>query len=64
MMQASILIILDMSMLKKKARVNMPATQESPYIAMYALIAFFLAACQISHPIKANDKIIPTAVNI
>jgi len=33
-MQASILIILDMSMLKKKAKVNMPATQESPYIAI------------------------------
>lgn len=63
-MQASILIILDMSMLKKKARVNMPATQESPYIAMWALIGFLLTACQINHPMKASDKIIPIAVNI
>lgn len=33
-MQASVLTILDMSMVRKKVRVNMPATQESPYIAI------------------------------
>jgi len=51
-------------MVMKKAMVKMLAPQQSPYIAMLAVIGFFLAARQISQPMKARDKITAIASNI
>ena len=51
-------------MLKKKARVYIPASQESPYITRCPLIGLLLAARQINQPMKASDRTTAMAVNI
>jgi len=60
-MQVTILAILGISMLMKKAMVKIPVPKQSPYIAMWALIGFPLARRQITHPMKTRNKI--TAIN-
>ena len=51
-------------MLRKRAGVNMPARQESPYFTRCALIGLLLIARQISQHIEASDKITAIAVSI